>query len=92
MVFPSLSRPFLAYPATWKTKIDSYAFLVFVLVLTIWNLVLESDKNGAESRSGIHERSVRRPGEASSRVLSTNLTTVYTTVFPQGFAQLTTLR
>jgi len=34
----------------------------------IGNLVLESDENGAESRSGIHERSVRSPGEASSRV------------------------
>lgn len=34
----------------------------------IWNLVLESNQNRAESRSGIHERSVRRPGEASSRV------------------------
>lgn len=34
----------------------------------IWNLVLESDENGAESRSRIHERSVRRPGEPSSRV------------------------
>jgi len=34
----------------------------------IWNLVLESDEDGAESRSGIHKSSVRRPGKASSRV------------------------